>query len=227
MVRGKVAEVWKSGLSLSKKTRQLLFVLVEFVFLVSLMLGATSMIFFDAAILHNGLSEKSITQYTQSFLILLSTVIFWWGAIRYPFKRGYLTVVSTLFGVMLIREADAMFDLVWHGFWVVPAICAMIVGGWYTGRNLDTLIDPFLCHFQSRYSTFVYTGLLILVVFSRLFGTGSFWEPVMGSDYSPSYKSVIQEGVELLGYILIFYGSSMSLMDRFGDQETIQSRIRN
>ena len=195
--------------------------------MIALMLAVNFTIFVDATILRNSLAEQSITQYTQSFLILLSSDIFALGAVRYPFKRGYLALVSTLFCVMFIRENDAVFDHIRHGIWVVPAIGVILAGGWYVACNLDTLVAPFLRHLEGRYSTFVYTGFLILVVFSRLFGTGSLWEPVMGSDYSPSYKSAIQEGVELLGYILIFYGSCLSYLDRFGDQKSVPTRLRD
>ncbi|WIY27079.1 hypothetical protein [Parasedimentitalea psychrophila] len=219
MATGKRLKVRKTGLSHSENGRRLLFVLVELFFLFILLIAANISIFVDATILHNNLSEISISQFLQSSFILLSSVIFALGAVRYPFKRAYLVLVATLFGCMFIRENDAVFDLIRHGFWVVPTFCALIASGWYTARNLDTLMDPFLCHLEGRHSTHVYTGFLIVVVFSRLFGTGSFWDAVMGNNYSPDYKSIIQEGVELLGYVLIFHGSCMSFLSRFGDHK--------
>jgi len=193
--------------------------MVEVAFLAILLIAANVSIFVDATILHNNLSERSISQFLQSIFILLSSAIFALGAVRYPFKRGYLTLVATLFGCMFIRENDAVFDLIRHGFWVVPVICVLIAGGWYIARNRSTVMDPFLCHLEGRHSTLVYTGFLIVVVFSRLFGTGSLWDAVMGNDYNTSYKSIIQEGVELLGYVLIFHGSCMSFLGRFGDHK--------
>ena len=54
--------------------------------------------------------------------------------------------------------------------------------------------------------TCVAVGLLITILFSRLFGTGQLWQAVMGEDYRSLYKSIIQEGLELLGYVLICFG---------------------
>jgi hypothetical protein len=193
--------------------------MVELVFFVILLIAANISIFVDATILHNNLSEKSISQFLQGSFILLSSSLFALGAIRFPFKKGYLALVAALFGCMFIRENDAVFDLIWHGFWVVPAFCVLIAAGWCTARNLNTLMDPLLSHLEGRHSTLVYTGFFIVVVFSRLFGTGSFWDAVMGNDYDSSYKSIIQEGVELLGYVLIFHGSCMSFLGRFGDHK--------
>jgi hypothetical protein len=219
VVTGKFLKVRKTGLQYSENARRLLFVLVELTFLVTLLIASNITIFVDATILHNSLSEKSISQFLQSSFILLSSAFFALGAVRYPLKRGYLTLVAALFGCMFIRENDAVFDLIQHGFWVVPVFCVLIASGWYIARNRSTVIDPFLCHLEGRHSTLVYTGFFIVIVFSRLFGTGSFWDAVMGNDYSPSYKSIIQEGVELLGYALILHGSCMSFFGRFGDHK--------
>jgi hypothetical protein len=46
-----------------------------------------------------------------------------------------------------------------------------------------------------------------VLVFSRVFGTGSLWRAIMLDEYQNLYKSVIQEGLELFGYLLIAYGT--------------------
>jgi hypothetical protein len=63
-------------------------------------------------------------------------------------------------------------------------------------------------------------GLLQLVIFSRLFGTGSLWEPVMGDSYQPGVKSIVQEGVELMSYALVLYGSALSCKSVFKSRPT-------
>ena len=112
MALSKLMEARKSRLAYSKSTRQLIYVLVEFLFIVTLLIVANISIFIDATILRNSLSEASITQYLQGFLILSSSVIFCIGAVRHPLKRGYLAIVTTLFFIMFIRENDALLDLV-------------------------------------------------------------------------------------------------------------------
>ena len=58
-------------------------------------------------------------------------------------------------------------------------------------------------------STYIFIGLLIIIVFSRAFGTGSLWHDIMGDDYDTLYKNIIQEGLELFGYGLVLYGSML------------------
>ncbi|AZV77166.1 hypothetical protein EBB79_04175 [Parasedimentitalea marina] len=226
MAIGKLLKDRKTGDSSSDHAHRLLFVMAELIFLVILLAVANISIFVDATILQNSLSERSISQYLQSSIILVSSTIFALGAVKYPNKRGYLALVAALFTCMFIRENDSLFDNIRHGFWVVPVLCVLIVSGWFTARNRDTVTEPFLYHLEGRHSTLVYAGFIIVVVFSRLFGTGSFWEAVMGNNYNSSYKSIIQEGLELLGYVLILHGSCMSFLGRFGDHIAGTQRSR-
>ena len=50
---------------------------------------------------------------------------------------------------------------------------------------------------------------MVVVVFSRVFATGSLWQIIMKDNYLVYYKDVIQEGLETLGYSLILFGSIM------------------
>ncbi|WP_211243603.1 hypothetical protein, partial [Sulfitobacter sp. 15WGC] len=42
-----------------------------------------------------------------------------------------------------------------------------------------TTLLPMLHHLQTRSATFVYIGVVLLLFFSRIFGTGALWEAVM------------------------------------------------
>lgn len=50
-------------------------------------------------------------------------------------------------------------------------------------------------------------SIAFLLVFSRLFGMGSFWKLVMVDNYMYMVKSMIEEGTELLAYLFILYGT--------------------
>ncbi len=55
---------------------------------------------------------------------------------------------------------------------------------------------------------YIVAGLLVLLVFSRLYGSGTLWREVMGPVYTNGYRSFFQEGTELLGYVLLAFGSA-------------------
>ncbi|MGO2497498.1 MAG: hypothetical protein ACTH6I_05700 [Vibrio litoralis] len=49
--------------------------------------------------------------------------------------------------------------------------------------------------------------MALLLVFSRLFGMGHFWQGILGPDYDRVIKRVVEEGLEVLAYVVIFYSA--------------------
>jgi hypothetical protein len=56
---------------------------------------------------------------------------------------------------------------------------------------------------------YVLIGREVLLFFNRVMGTGWLWERVPPDDNVSLSKNRVQEALELLDYILIFYGSLM------------------
>lgn len=196
----------------SDTSRQLLAIMIELVALMVLLTAVVAVVFIDIHFLQNGLSEMSLTELLQSTLIFASAGMFAGLAYRDANSRGCFIAVTTLFACMFIRENDAILDHIRHGFWVVPAGIVAICGATWSYFNKTSLLNPFLRYFTDRQVTFIYIGFLLLMVFSRLFGTGSLWQSIMGAEYNASVKTVVQEGLELLGYAFIAYGSFMFLV---------------
>lgn len=189
---------------------------VEFFGLMALMVLVVLIVRLDAIVLSDTISEDSITETLHVVITLGSGLIFAHAAVKYPQARAYLVAVATMCGLIVIRENDHLLDHIWHGFWKWPALALALAGLTLILRYKGTLAVPFLQHFQTRSGTFMYCGFLLLVVFSRLFGTSHLWEPVMGEAYDPRIKSIVQEGLELLGGALTTYGAILGLFQRFG-----------
>ncbi|WP_299831702.1 hypothetical protein [uncultured Roseobacter sp.] len=203
-------------------TRSPFFLLTEFLAPVALVVAVVLVIQIDVRLLGNTLPENSMTEFFQGALVIFSALVFAMRARRETRSRGYLVVGATLFACMFIRENDGMLDHVQHGFWIIPAAVVALLGGFSAYFWRDSIKEPFMHHFETRETTFIFIGLLVLLVFSRLFGTGSLWQPVMGEGYDTSFKTVVQEGLELLGYSLIAYGSvrSGAYCEQAGDPVT-------
>lgn len=207
-------DLHRKSLSGLRKYRHIFLILVEFLTFSILLVGIIFVIKIDVAIFENNLSEVSMTEALQSTLLLVSVIA---SALRAKLQirsRGYFVAVATLFTCMFVRENDALLDLVYQGFWVVPAAVSAGFGSLCVYRYRDSIAEPFVRHFEERQTTFVFIGLLLLLVFSRLFGTGSLWQSVMQHGYNPSVKTVVQEGLELLSYLLIAYGTALPVAFR-------------
>lgn len=194
--------------------RQLRRLIAEFSALAALLIAVVSAIHIDVRIFANNLSEVSVTEGLQSALVLGSAIIFAWRAWRDISARGYLMAVATLLACMFVRENDAALDHIHHGFWAVPAGIIAFLGGACVWCHRDSVTGPLVRHFDDRQTGFILIGFLLLLVFSRLFGTSALWQSVMGDDYTASFKTVVQEGLELLGYALIAYGTLLSVACR-------------
>ena len=166
----------------------------------------------DAIITNEGINEISITEAIQELLILLSAISCGIAAYKYQNSRGLMTLLAGLFGCMLIRELDNFLDHIAHGFWLYPALTLAFVSILIALTCRETIIPTLMSYFNTKPFTYLIIGMLLTVIFSRTFGSSILWEPVMGINYQATFKSVIQEGLELLGYLHISYGTLLLIM---------------
>ena len=155
-----------------------------------------------------GIFEASVTEMGQESLVLAAAFLFGFTALRCPKQGSLLVLFAGLFGCMFIRELDAVFDLVFHGFWLYPALllaAGMIVYAVYLPRMSFRQSRELLM--TSPFKTVCF-GLLTVLVISRIAGTGKLWDFILGSESSGHYyKNIIQEGLELWGYAIIAAGA--------------------
>ena len=152
--------------------------------------------------------EASVTELAQESLILAAAFLFGFTAWRRPELRSLMVLFAGLFGCMFIRELDAMFDIVFHGFWLYPALLLAV------GTICYVLRCPRMSFRQAREllmtSPFrsVCLGLLTVLVISRIAGTGNLWGFILSSESAGQfYKNIVQEGLELWGYAIIAAGA--------------------
>lgn len=196
------------------KTRNKYTFLFEFLALSLLMLLVPVSVFTDITILENELSELSITEFLQEFFILVSAIVFYKLSLKQLESKGFFILISGLFTLMFIREGDYFLDMIAHGFWKFPALLILIITGYYALKNKKTILQPLLKYTNTRNFAYLLMGFLVIIVFSRVFGTGSLWREIMGEDYKHVYKTIIQEGLELFGYVFVFYGSLLVYFDK-------------
>ncbi|MBZ2189478.1 hypothetical protein K8B33_10250 [Alcanivorax sp. JB21] len=167
-------------------------------------------LFVDVQIVGGPLREASFTEVTQSLLLLCCVALFARRAVTLPAQRGFLTLVSGFILCMFIREQDHLLDFIYHGFWVIPALAAAgaAIGYALSPGRRDTILPAMARYIGSHSYYYMFFGLLMVLIFSRVFGSGSMlWEPVMGEQYNRDIKTVIQEGLELFGYVLMAFSA--------------------
>lgn len=180
----------------------------EFITLALLVIFVPAAVLFDM-LNFNTVGEVSITQISQAILLLSSAFIFWLYAYKTPDSRGFCVLVAGFFSCMLIRELDGLFDYIYHGFWFWPAMLLSTSCILYASTlGKESVVKPMAAFVDTKPYYHIIFGILIVLVFSRIFGSGRLvWKHIMLSEYTADYKSALQEGLELLGYIFIAYGS--------------------
>jgi hypothetical protein len=151
--------------------------------------------------------EQTLTEITQLFLVLITIYSF----VKLSFEKKELKQASVLIGcffvVVFIRELDFLFDLVYHGFWVVPALLVTFSALYYAFKDWRKGLNQMADILEIRAMKVVIIGTILLLFHSRLIGMGSLWKDIMAVNYVYRVKIIIEEGTELLCYFLITFGA--------------------
>ncbi|MEL0628673.1 hypothetical protein [Psychromonas aquatilis] len=156
---------------------------------------------------HQGISEYSMTEYLQELLLLSTVLVYSYIAYKKTSHRHFAVLLAGFFCCLLIREFDALLDKIQHGFWVYPALLVALSSIIYALKDLSQTLRTFSQFVQHKHFITLNLGMVMLLVFSRIFGMGDLWEGILGEDYDRLVKRVVEEGLEVLGYTIIFYAA--------------------
>ena len=159
------------------------------------------------------IKDASHTENLQETLLLFSSAIFIYLA-KKKNARGLL-LVAGFFACMWIREWDAVFDEIFHGAWKYFAIPTAIgFTFWALREGLQKVFDDLAEFMSSKSYDIIVAGLIIVLVVSRMLGSKAIWMLMSGPDFKYVFKTFIEEGMELLGYMVIFAGSVRYYLER-------------
>ena len=122
---------------------------------------------------------------------------------------GGMYLISGFILCMALRELDAVTDLIPYLSWVHLVAIAVSGSAWLAYKNKDTVIRGLAVFARSRASVFMMTGLVCVLIFSRLFGSKHIWYTLYDVERVRILKNVVEEGLEFFGDALIFASSMM------------------
>ncbi|ARV75077.1 hypothetical protein [Vibrio campbellii] len=157
----------------------------------------------DYVLLGSTLGETSVTETLQLIMLAVAS----WSFFRVSRQESHVShaaiLISGFFAVLMIREMDYWFDMIHHGSWVFPALAITALACAKAYRGGKGTVNEMAIILQSPYMKLLIGSVILLLVFSRLYGMGSFWQHVMGEHYVRDVKNISEEGIELLCYSLI------------------------
>lgn len=173
------------------------------------------MVYLDLAVFELGMKDGNITESLQSLLLLTSAALYCLTAVRIREARPFLVLIAGFLLCMLIREQDEFFDAVGESAWAYPVAFVMIALSVYARKaGLKQVVQSAAAFIGSRAYYYLVFGLLLVLAFSRLFGSGeTVWQFIPGLENPKHFKNTVQEGIELAGYIFLCLGAVMLLRD--------------
>lgn len=152
-------------------------------------------------------SELSLTEFYQEVLFLLASVVFFITAAKYVDSRPVSILLGGFTLVAFCREFDYLTDFINSSFWGVTSGIVILTVFILSWSKRDNLTKSYYEYYNTKAFAYMMSGVLVTFLFSRLFGKGDFWKAVMEENYMRSVKNAAEEGVEVMGDILIFISS--------------------
>ncbi len=155
------------------------------------------------------IKEISFTEILSAGFLLYCSVLFFIVAIRSKAWRSFSVFISGLFLCLCIRELDAFFDMIRHGFWVYPVMFVLAGMCVYFQSRWKSLLEQIANFINTKPYYFIFIGLVVVLIFSRVFGCGALWKTILDQHYQKVLKTMVEEGLEFFGYCFIFYGTTL------------------
>lgn len=158
--------------------------------------------------------ELGPLEMAQSLMLASTAGLYALEAYRRPALRHAMVLVAGFFGCMLIREQDYFLDFIQHGFWLWPALALAFGCIAYACTDLRRTIAGLEHFVRWKYFPILLIGLVIVLAYSRLFGSGYGWKLLLGDRFVYSMKAGVEESSELLGYLFILASAVLANADK-------------
>lgn len=144
----------------------------------------------------------------QIILLLISIVVLLIVSRHDPTLRPLTLCLAFFLSAMFMRENDWIADLfgqkTLHHLLIWSMLGIFILVLFYFRKGLSVALREWMDNPGKGY---IECGLLTVLVFAQLFGRKSYWTVVMNHGFERWVKNAVEEGVELLGYSLILFGT--------------------
>lgn len=153
--------------------------------------------------------ENSFTEDAQLALLLFNGIVLLvlvWKDIKI---RGFAIGLLGFTSILSIRELNNFFHTLFIGAWQLVVSLLVAITILLIWKNKLTVYKPTRKFIKTPAFGFSLAGLLVIMVFSRLYGLHGMWNNLMGETLTDAHrwvKNASEEGIELLGYTLFSFG---------------------
>jgi hypothetical protein len=201
--------------SIARAKRLVLNALARGALLALLVSAPVLLLWIDVHGLGNSIGEVSATELSQLTLLAITVATFGSLAHRVRDDRRFATLAAGFFACMLLRECDAWLDLLVDGLWQGLVAFVAIACLTYSLMDWRSTLRGMARLVNSRAGSVLLVAVVLLLVYSRLFGMSGLWRDLLGDGYVRLFKNAVEESTELLAYFLVVGASVSYAMSRF------------
>lgn len=162
--------------------------------------------------------ENGFIEWVQVLILVGATFLFFFTGTLNKSMHFVFIVLSCFTAFAVIRELDALLDS------LVPCI------GWKFGhlflafaafllfRHWRIFLSQLRIFLNSKAFVILWAGFIVAVPIGQLIGHSDFFGSLMGNNYSRDYKRVIEETLELIGYLLVGISSIEAYIELVREQ---------
>lgn len=163
----------------------------------------------DNYILKNGVNKHSLTAISHSLFLIINIILLYKIKQNNKDLAGGLLLIIGLFAAILIRENREnirdVFGGAIHWSWLASALSVCYI--WQAGRNgiRKAFVNLQELHRFGDYN-YLICGVILLLVWSRLWGNRYVWKGIEHIHYSEALKNTAEEPTQSLAYLIVMYG---------------------
>ena len=173
---------------------------------VLVMLGIYGAIVYDATTVNFG--EASWTEYCQELMLLTIIIVSLLAARQYASYRLMNISLAASSAVFLIREFNNFaYEYLFPYAWQVGALLVAVPFLVFIARNFRSFLRELTAAANTYSFAILLVGMLVLQLFSRLYGLPFWWQKLMGDGYMRVVMRASEESIELLGYSILCIGA--------------------
>ncbi|CAD7287653.1 hypothetical protein LMG7974_00533 [Campylobacter majalis] len=161
------------------------------------------------------IGELSLTEISQEITVFIICAIYFLLA---KYSRNFNSLSILIFGffaTILVREFDYVFDMMHHGSWVFAALMVAIICIFFACKSFKILVKELDEYIKTQSFYLMLCGIVCVFVFSRVFGSTKFWDEFLLLSDAKMVKNIVQEGIELFGYLLCLMSSFLFKTEKF------------
>jgi len=153
------------------------------------------------------MKENGVVEWLEVLWLLLSSLFLFLAARRSIEYSGLFSVLWLLPVIAAIRELDGIFDKIFHGAWIIPAMFIAAIVFYRIFRSFNILKLQSLSFINTQQVVFLGVGFFIVVIFAQISGEQCVMRAVLQEHYHRYVGRFVEEFIEFLGYIILVIGS--------------------